>query len=163
MNKLDIAKQLAAITGKPITDFFKGEIDAKNEQSNEVAPIECEQETDINGDTGETESDTTISGDGKILVNEESQTEIPRPKEAETRPEVKELAKIFDATKIVNNKIMDGRQMTRKEYLSYSKGLTEDEVGDHPLVFKMFRSEDQGEANFLYWLEKFPKAVKDDN
>lgn len=58
---------------------------------------------------------------------------------------------------IFNGYVINGREMTRKEYLTYSKNLKQDELLKHPLLYLMFRAEGQGEANFFDWLSKFKK------
>jgi hypothetical protein len=70
--------------------------------------------------------------------------------------EVEEYRSIFNGT-IVNGYILNNREMTRKEYLQYTRGLKHEEVLSHPLMYVMFRAEGQGEANFFEWLAKFKR------
>jgi hypothetical protein len=58
---------------------------------------------------------------------------------------------------VSNVYLLGTRQMTRKEYLNYSKGLSQKDVLEHPLLYCMFRSEGQGEGNFFEWLSRFKK------
>lgn len=59
--------------------------------------------------------------------------------------------------RIVNDYLLDSRQLTRKEYLAMTKGLTQSQLLEHPLLYAFFRSEDQSEFNFFEWLGKFKK------
>lgn len=59
--------------------------------------------------------------------------------------------------RIVNQYILDSRQITRKEYLAMTKGMTQSQLLEHPLLYAFFRSEDQSEFNFFEWLGKFKK------
>lgn len=59
--------------------------------------------------------------------------------------------------RIVNDYILDSRQITRKEYLAMTRGLTQSQLLEHPLLYAFFRSEDQNEFNFFEWLGKFKK------
>jgi len=59
--------------------------------------------------------------------------------------------------RIVNQYILDSRQLTRKEYTALTKGLTQSQLLEHPLLYAFFRSEDQSEFNFFEWLGKFKK------
>ena len=134
-NDLEIAKRLAAITGKPLSDFYKGEIGGVSR--NNGADI---QEGD----------DASIEALGADAEYED----IPKQ---QASPEVVELQRLFKDSSITNNKILGGRTMTRKEYLQYTKGLMREDVNNHPLIHKMFRSEGQSEAFFTKWLDRFPE------
>ncbi len=130
MNKLEIAKKLAQITGKPITEFF-------NEEKNESKSILCNE---------------------KIKNSEECSNNKVAPVIKEDHPE--ELIKyrnMFKGSKIVNGHIMNGRQMTRKEYLKYTRNMTEEEYFKHPLMYKIFRAEGQLDPNFLSFSNRFKK------
>ena len=59
--------------------------------------------------------------------------------------------------RIVNDYLLDSRQLTRKEYLAMTKGLTQSQLLEHPLLYAFFRSEDQSEFNFFEWLGKFKR------
>lgn len=150
MEKIDIARQLALITGKPITEFFNGKI---KEQSNtsfhketqpEKEPIQCSLPTGSDGEK-------------PICANEEkiSTSQFGSSK-------IEDLHKMFPGSKIVQGKIIGGRQMTRKEYLKYVKGLTYESIWTHPLHYKLFRAEGQGEGFYFRWVDQFPKEEKDD-
>jgi hypothetical protein len=49
-------------------------------------------------------------------------------------------------------------QMSKKDYQKHIKGKTQDDILSDPLLYILFRSEEQSESNFFQWLDKFPKA-----
>jgi len=57
--------------------------------------------------------------------------------------------------RILNKHVLDSRQLTRKEYLSLTKGLTRSQLLEHPLLYAFFRAEDQNEFNFFEWIKRF--------
>lgn len=126
MNKYETAKKLAEITGRPITDFFKGEFDAE---------------------LGERHDDT--------ISDERSVAEVTTASPTE---EQKSLLKHYLGSTLHNGKLIHGRQMTRKEYLKVSKDLDQEELGEHPLLYKMFRSENQTEVFFPRWMDTFTEV-----
>jgi hypothetical protein len=65
---------------------------------------------------------------------------------------------IADSGFILSNEVV----MSKKEYLKHSKGKSQDEILSDPLLYVMFRSEDQSDVNFFSWLDRFPK-VKDES
>jgi hypothetical protein len=74
-------------------------------------------------------------------------------------PELRELAMKWGADIGVSGKLINNHiEMSRKDYLKQTKTLTRDQVLADPLLYIMFRSEEQGEPNFFSWLERFPKA-----
>jgi hypothetical protein len=147
MDKIDIAKQLALITGKPLTNFFEGEI--KDEPIRRAVPTLSKEKEEPIGSSSETRSD---------------QKEPDDKEEKITSPEsLIEYQKMFKGSKIVGSVILNGRQMTREEYLKYTKGKTYDEIMGHPLMYKMFRAEGQLDPSFMSWPNKFPKVEKDES
>lgn len=78
-------------------------------------------------------------------------------------PELIELAMKWGATigltgKIINNKVI----MSRKEFLKYSKNMTQKEALTDPLLYVMFRSEEQSEGSFWDFLGKFSREEDED-
>jgi hypothetical protein len=55
---------------------------------------------------------------------------------------------------LINNSI----QMSKKDYLKYIKNLSREALLKDPLLYILFRSEEQGDANFFHWIERFQKA-----
>jgi hypothetical protein len=146
MTNEEVARKLAAITGKPLSEFFNGTISSSGVKTSTLSPIE-QTEVDKNN---------TLPRD-KSKRGENNNTTVPSE-------EVLEYQKMFIGSKLSkdNTCIMDGRQMTRKEYLKLIKGLDRNSIFKHPLMYKMFRSEGQIEAAFPAWIEKFPKAKDED-
>ena len=143
MNKIDIAQQLAMITGKNINSFFKEDL---NEEREGQSPIEQSSENTVQ-----------TTRDGHMCVGAASTTEEKTEStgEIEVSEELKQLAKQYDG-KIYNNCILENKiQMSRKDYLSISKKLTHKQLLEHPLLYVMFRSEGQGDANFFEWTARF--------
>lgn len=132
-DKYEIAKKLAAITGKPIEEFYSEDM----------------------GHMAKTGLTPHVNKTG-------TQPSTKNPMETSTRDdcdnqETLEFQKMFKGSGIVNDFIMDGRTMTRKEYLKYAKGLDYEALFEHPLHFKMFRAEGQTEAFYHRWTNKFPR------
>lgn len=51
--------------------------------------------------------------------------------------------------------IIGGRQITSREYSSIVRGMTQNELLYHPMLYKLFRAENQKESNFIQWINKF--------
>jgi hypothetical protein len=69
---------------------------------------------------------------------------------------VEEYQSMFGG-EIVNNYLMNNRQMTHEEYVSHSRGLKQEEMLSHPLMYAMFRADGQKEFNFFEWMSRFKK------
>lgn len=136
MSKLEYAKKLAAITGKPISDFFNGTV---KEESNECIKDE------LNVAVSEDKTTETQPANKQVNANESTN---------EITEELLEFQKMFAGSRIVKNKIHDGRQMTKKEYNKYIKGLNIESYFEHPLMYKMFRAEGQLEHSFIAFTNK---------
>jgi hypothetical protein len=63
-------------------------------------------------------------------------------------------AEIGETGKLVCNKV----DMNRKDYLKHTRTITQEQLLDDPLMYVLFRSEEQPEGNFFHWLERFPRA-----
>jgi hypothetical protein len=135
MSREDVLKQLAFITGKVEASDVKSEGESSSQ--------------DINNNQEETVDDASeIGSDNSEPVTENAT--------GSTASSLEDLQKVFGGN-IVNKYLMDARQMTRKEYNQYSKGLTQSELLDHPLLYIMFRAENQAQVNFLEWVSRFKK------
>lgn len=150
MSNTDVAIQLAAITGKPITEFFNGTI-------TKISQAKCEKKVEKSTtlDAGEVKSPFTPFTTKKKETRSE-----------EVDEEILEYQKMFEGSKIVNSVIMDGRQMTRKEYLKYTKKMTTEEYFKHPLMYKIYRAEGQTDVSFTIFSDMFKKndpKVKDED
>ncbi len=155
MNNEDIAKQLAAITGKPVAEFLNGK--CSNNDGRNLKKDRYEN-AGINPPKGRTDGCTVSTECDKDEPAENTSEGTGTETQIQTRAEkVEEYKELFNATDVTNGYIMNGRKMTRKEYLKCAKKLTEDELLKHSLLYKMFRSEGQLEPNFLHWCNRFPK------
>ena len=140
-----IAKKLAEITGKSITEFFNGTI--KEEAAGDNNRTEDESEPAVYAE--EVGDNTRQSA---------SERTIPKKKEdKQITEELLEYQKLFKGSKIVNGAILNGRQMTKKEYNKYTKNLTLEEYYKHPLMYKIFRAEGQLDPNFMTFTDRFSK------
>lgn len=149
---IDIAKKLAQITGKPLSDFIQG-VDYVEDSIVDVANKETE--TELAGI-----QDQLVYDDDEVEDNQQSRScEFEEEYEYWTEEELLEFQKMFPGSTISDGgKIMGGPQMSRKEYLKVTRNLTRDEVLYHPLHFKMFRAEGQTEAFYFRWVDRFPEA-----
>ena len=87
-------------------------------------------------------------------------------KSSSTHANIEELAKEWKAKIGIHGKslISNKREMTRKEFLDLRKSFkTCDEFMDHPLLFVMFRSENQINPAFPHWCEDVIKYIKSNN
>lgn len=147
-DNLEVAKRLAQITGKPLEEFYDMPDDEREEETVEDEAVIVEEETPVHaGEDGceeEEESESEICGD-----------DIPTWSDLD----LKILAKKYDA-RIVNNRIMNGRQMTKKEFNEVVKEIISvDHFWKHPLLYKMFRSEGQLNPAFPEWGTKMEKLI----
>lgn len=131
MNELEIAKKLAAITGKPLSEYYSGTI--PNESDKRPIVLDAHKAEPV-----PTTSDR----------NEE-------PVRGDISEEILKYQKMFAGSTITNGKILFGRQMTKKEYNKYTKGLTIEEYYGHPLMYKMYRAEGQLDPSFMTFPERF--------
>ena len=134
MSREDVIKKIAEITSKEF-DYVESE-----RGSSSSSAYNNEEKT--MDDVGQIASDSSES--------------ITQVSTACSTTSLDDLQKIFGGN-IVNKYLMDTRQMTRKEYLQSTKGLKQSDVLDHPLLYSMFRSEDQPQVNFLEWVGRFKK------
>lgn len=79
-------------------------------------------------------------------------------------PELIELAMKWNGTigltgKIVNNRV----NMSKKDFYKHSKNLTQKKLLADPLLYVMFRSDEQSEGSFWDFLGKFPKEEDESN
>ena len=137
MTDLEIAKKLAAITGKPLEEYYSGPETIDKQDKPTVSNIK-----EI--------AAHNVSGSGDIKV-EEHKIET----ESDWSEEIIAYQKMFAGSVIVKGKILNGRQMTKKEYNKYTKGMTIEEYYGHPLMYKMYRSEGQIDPSFMTFPERF--------
>lgn len=142
---LDIAKRLADITGRPLEDFYEGEIKNENNQNG------CEQANKNNNNV------PIHIGEHGINKNKASSVEEDIHEGVDFL-ELKILANKYEG-QIVGKYIMHAKKpMKRKEYLSM-KFKTEEEFWSSPLLYIMFRSEEQIVANFTNWTDSMLRRI----
>lgn len=154
MNEKEIiARKLAAITGKPISEFFNGTIQEKEHKIS--SEIKIESSPVLYAQKAESDSGESVSSITQQQVTKKIE------KSNEVSEELLELQKLFKGSKISGGgKLTGGRQMTKKEYNKYTKNMTIDEYYAHPLMFKIFRAEGQLDPSFMTFPNKFPKEDK---
>ena len=147
----EVARKLALITGKPLTEYYNGPIRGTHEESEGVR-----EETTSRTNTLPAQKVGSDKGIDNIPGDKSEGGEDNR---LNTHSEVLlEYQKLFSGSRVVNDKIMGGRQMTRKEYKKYTRNFTQDDLYDHPLHYKFFRAEEQNEAFYHRWINRFPEA-----
>lgn len=134
MSREDVIRKIAEITSKEFEHVENERSSSSSDSDNNEEKI-VDDACEVRSNSAESTAQVTTSS---------------------TATSLNDLQKIFGGI-IVNKYLMDTRQMTRKEYLQYSKGLKQSDVLDHPLMYSMFRSEDQSQVNFLEWIDRFKK------
>lgn len=150
MTREEIMKKLEEIKrmGNNNADGNEAVVSRSDEQG-DTALVECEQLGPECGDVG------TVSDSDGVGSSENSMEVQPVP----VSQELRELARKWGGTVGITGKIVENSvSMARKDYLKYTKGLNQDQVLADPLLYVLFRSDEQSEVNFFSWLEKFPKA-----
>jgi hypothetical protein len=132
VNKLDIAKQLATITGRPIEEFLDGITEGQRSNT-----------SDVRGNNVSNNEDEPICNTTETRYNNQRRVRDD----------------VF-LGEYVNGKVMGGRKMTKKEYREHTKGKTQEEIFASPYLYKMFRAEGQSEVFFTRWIDSFPKDKK---
>lgn len=142
--------KLSQITGKTYNDIpgpQDGDVsvdvfhsEGTSEDDEDDADEEIGQDSDDDEDGGESESTPDVRPIKPFAA------------------ELVELAMKWGGTigstgKIINNKI----EMSRKDFLKYSKDMTQEQALNDPLLHVMFRSEEQSQASFWDFLDRFPK------
>ena len=134
----ETALRLSQITGRALEEFYDGCNRAENNSNDESVQ-----------DLPEIEHGQDTSSEETISTNCET-----------SLVELKILANKYEGD-IVKGRVMNGREMTRKEYLEEKKKFnTKADFDNSPLLYKMFRAEGQTEANFLVWSNKIEKELK---
>jgi hypothetical protein len=97
---------------------------------------------------------THPSDDGYRAIESVVEVESFRPTTELTALAEAWQAEIGETGKLVCNKV----DMNRKDYLKHTRTITQEQLLDDPLMYVLFRSEEQPEGNFFHWLERFPRA-----
>lgn len=183
MTNEEVAKKLAQITGKPITEFFNGTVNQEHVQMGDVIAISSstpspEPKTSILRDTEIDENETRPNRKDRIKrkdvfcdvqiefdkcrPNNQGQDNVDDAQYVAPviSGQLLEYQKLFPGSKVVNGFLLEGRQMTAKEYQKYVRNMTSDEFLEHPLMHKIFRAEGQINPNFMEFSERFKKNDK---
>jgi hypothetical protein len=172
--QLEAAQKLAAITGRPITDFFKMPSPKHVER---VDLCECGMPWNSDGvcngpheENKQREEETVeerpvvIKAQAEIHTGKTGSNKEERISEelcGDEDPFTRTLLDSYSGT-LVNGRILHNRrQMTRKEYLDMKKKFKSvDEFWKSPALYLMFRSEGQTEANFMHWTTVIEKEIE---
>lgn len=136
---------------------------------NDVSGI---QENNVSGSLPGSEENfsesTVLEENEHIGGDDDEESEYEDDSDSEPTPDIRpirahsseliELAMKWGGTigatgKIINNKV----EMSRKDFLKYSKDMTQEQALNDPLLHVMFRSEEQSQASFWDFLDRFPK------
>jgi hypothetical protein len=147
MTREEIMKKLAEIKGT-MNDRPTIMDTGSREQDNNVEPTLDVEDEPVSG------PDNAPSDGGYRAIESVVEVESFRP-----TPELIALAQTWQAEigetgKLVCNKV----DMNRKDYLKHTRTITQEQLLDDPLMYVLFRSEEQPEGNFFHWLERFPRA-----
>ena len=175
---LEVAKKLALIMGKPLEDFY--EFSNEDSDSNLQYSKQDTAGTTIGGTKGNGKDEQNQQTDEKQVESPKKDgpisivTNIPKVRSSE---EIKsttinrsdnengkgeildKLAKEWKGEVIKGSILHNKRRMTRKEYLAV-KFKTEDDFWKSPLIYVMFRSEDQADASFITWTDAMLARIK---
>ena len=142
MTSLEIASKLAEITGKTANTFLNKEVTSVQQNYGDEKFCESASEVEVNEICNNANTTTSV-------------VQVETIPSKFTLEEIEKYAKEYNG-KVVNNFILHFKTlMPRKEYLTLSKGMSEDEALGHPLLYVMFRSIDQNEVSFINWLGRF--------
>ena len=130
-NNLEVAKRLAAITGRDLEEFYNGTLDK--------------------GD-GKNSSNTQVIQHVSEVRNSKETSELDG--------QIKHYLQQYGG-EVVKGKIHKARQMTRQEYLKAKKQIkTIEDFWNSPLLYLMFRSEGQNTVSFVEWTTKMEKELE---
>lgn len=148
---LETAKKLAKITNRPLEEFYDGPVEDQH------AEQEIEEQVETESEESEIFSDVEIIEDVPEIRNTR-QTRVEAAKPPRDNSKDSEYILRYGGKMSDNGKLIcETKQMTKKEYLAETKGLDEQDILAHPLLYLMFRSEGQTEGHFVQWLSGFPE------
>lgn len=139
MNKEEIAKKLAAITGRPVEEYLGGNNVGSLRHTGSTSKIE------------DNKSQPIIESNAGKTENKARSVEVIKYQKMFKGSEISKSGKY----------ITRGRQMSRKEYLQFKRNLSYEQLFEHPLMFKMFRAEGQNEVFYPRWVDTFPRSEHD--
>lgn len=148
ISNLETAKKLALITGRPLEEFYSGQIETIDDQQEEEETVAATEES-----YESTTSESSATHLPEIRISETGIIRRIPVSNEECLYSVKYGGKYSDNGVL----ICHTRDMSRSEYKEITKGMTQSEVLKHPLLHVLFRAEEQKEGHFYAWLENFPK------
>lgn len=173
--QLEAAQNLAAITGRPLSDFYK--LSSLPMQVVNMGTCKCGESWDSDGvchneihkteqkkqeqeEPVEDEEQPVLEGSVSHVEEVRDSGRTPIIQTSLRKPVPPELLQRFNG-KDVNGKLLHNKiQMTRKEYLAEKRKFkTEDEFYKSPLIYLMFRAEGQTEASFPNWTTSVVKEI----
>lgn len=175
--QLEAAQKLAAITGRPITDFFKMPSEVHVQKVERLDVCECgspwneygvcdgiHEENKQTEEIRVEESKSVIQAQAEVHTGETRSNQETRNSEEIQRSEdpfTRTLLDSYSGTLVKGRILHNRRQMTRKEYLDMKKKFKSiDEFWKSPALYLMFRSEGQTEANFMHWTTTIEKEIE---
>lgn len=140
-NNLELAMSLASITGKPLEDFYETKSNQQTEERS-MAMEEKNHPTPIREDIPEVRP-----------IQAEITRDLPSG-DGGSDGYLTSLSKKWKGEIIGGRLLKCERLMTRSEYLKTIKEFkTQEDLYESPLLFLLFRSEEQMEANFSLWID----------
>lgn len=156
ISNLETAMKLAKITGRPLEDFYNGtdegikEVQGQNVE-NKTTEIRCSEKTE--SDIPEIQDDEVESIRGTSIRDGRNAKEDDG---ASRKTDVYTIK--YGGRYSGNGKLIEHTQdMKKVEYNQITKKMTQKEVLNHPLLYVLFRAEEQKEGHFWSWLEQFSK------
>ncbi len=170
--QLEAAQKLAAITGKPISDFYK--LPAE-EHVIKIETCSCGQQWDEYGVCHGNHKDGEQREEESMEASEEDVSDEVQMDTSEIRDNKEQVDNVVsrvqdtptDLLEQYGGEIINGRllnttnKMSRKDYLAEKKKFkTLDDFWNSPLLYVMFRSEEQIDSNFVNWTTSVELEIK---
>ena len=147
ISNLETAMKLAKITGRPLEDFYEAPTETINDQQEIEESVESE------------EQDCDLEIEDNIPEVQDNEDEQFRGVLPCISSEQSSLYHIKYGGRYSPNGVLvcHTKDMSHTEYKSITKKMTQKEILKSPLLYVLFRSEDQKEGHFFNWLDSFPK------
>jgi hypothetical protein len=176
--QLEAAQRLAAITGRPLSDFFKMPSEVHVQKVERLDICSCGRPwneygvCDGHDEENQQEKEERLEAQKSILPSQTAQdirevgssgskqTDEVLGEQQTTDENITKYAKEYGG-RIFKGRIHGGRDMSRVEYNKIKKEIkTVEEFWKHPLLYKMFRAEGQVDANFVTWTTSIEKQIE---
>jgi hypothetical protein len=163
ISNLETAKKLSQITGRPLEDFYAAptiHIETIDDQQAKKETVDSDEEerglstSDDNEEIGDNQEIKLALR--RMDVQKQTTDKNSESKTIERDGEIT-LYTIKYGGKLSANGVVicHTKDMKRVEYNQITKKMTQKEVLNHPLLYVLFRSEEQKEGNFHAWLATF--------